>query len=63
MDVYAENPKDAAEQAWEAMRALNSTSNFFEVFDQDAVQTNVDLSGDLHAEDKHIMAMAERYGH
>jgi hypothetical protein len=63
IDVYAENTKDAAKQAWEAMRSLNSTANYFEVFDQDGVQTNVDLSEDFAEEDAYVLAMAERHGY
>jgi hypothetical protein len=45
------------------MRSLNSTANYFEVFDQDGVQTNVDLSEDFAEEDAHVLAMAERHGY
>lgn len=44
IDEYAETPRQAAEQAWARMRAAGSTANYFEVFDQDGVKTNVDLS-------------------
>lgn len=63
IDVYADQPIDAAKEAWESMRALNSTANCFEVINQDGVQTNVDLSEQLAQEDSHIMAMAERHGY
>ena len=46
IDTYAETPKEAAENAWKHMRAPDSTANYFEVFDQDGVKTNVDLSED-----------------
>jgi hypothetical protein len=63
IDVYADNPTDAAKQAWESMRSINSTANYFEVFDQDGVQTNVDLSEEFEQEDAYVMAMAERHGY
>lgn len=43
IDCYAETPREAAEQAWEMMRWADSNANYFEVFDQDGVKTNVDL--------------------
>ncbi len=44
MDVYAESTKDAAEQAWNSLRDAESTANYFEVFTEDGLQFNVDLS-------------------
>ena len=46
IDIYAETPHEAAEQAWEYMRNEDSTANYFEVFDQDGNKTNVDLEED-----------------
>lgn len=43
IDIYAETPKQAAEQAFAAMQRPNTSANYFEVFDQDGVQTNIDL--------------------
>ena len=43
IDEFAETPREAAEKAWEHMRNEDSTACYFEVFDQDGVQTNVDL--------------------
>ena len=43
IDLYAETPREAAEQAWGHMRREGSIACCFEVFDQDGVQTNVDL--------------------
>ncbi len=44
IDIDAETAKEAAEQAWACMQAPGSTANYFEVYDQDGVSTNVDLS-------------------
>lgn len=44
IDIYAETAREAAQQAWGHMRRPDSTANYFEVFDQDGEQTNVDLS-------------------
>lgn len=63
IDIYAENPIEAAQIAWEAMRAPDSTANYFEVRDQDDNQTNVDLAEEHAKEDEHICALAEFYGH
>lgn len=43
IDIYAETPKQAAEQAFTIMQRAGTTANYFEVFDQDGVQTNIDL--------------------
>ena len=43
IDLYAETPQEAAEQAWELMRALDSTACVFEVFDEGGCGTQVDL--------------------
>ena len=43
IDEFAETPREAAEKAWGHMRNEDSTACYFEVFDQDGVQTNVDL--------------------
>lgn len=44
IDCYAETPREAAEQAFAHMQRINTTANYFEVFDQDGNRTNVDLS-------------------
>ena len=43
-DFYAETHREAAEEAWEAMRREGSTANYFTVFDQDNDGRTVDLS-------------------
>ena len=43
IDVDAETPQDAARQAWELMRAEDSTANVFDVLDEDGECTRVDL--------------------
>ena len=43
MDVYAETAKDAAQTAWDLLGEPNSTANYFEVYDQDGIKTNIDL--------------------
>ena len=44
MDIYAETPREAAEKAWDHMRALDSSANVFEVIDANGVGTIIDLS-------------------
>ena len=44
IDIYAETPREAAQQAFACMQRVGSTSDYFEVFDQDGVKTDVDLS-------------------
>lgn len=43
IDIYADTAKEAAEEAWRTMQEPGSTSNYFEVFDQDGNQTSIDL--------------------
>ena len=43
MDIYADSPREAAENAWGHMRAPFSTTNVFNVIDKDGVGTIVDL--------------------
>ena len=43
MDIYAETPREAAEQAWGHMRAPDSTANVFTVIDKNGVETIIDL--------------------
>lgn len=43
MDLYAETPREAAMQAFAHMQRPGTTTNYFEVFDQDGNKTNVDL--------------------
>ena len=44
MDIYADSPWEAAEKAWDHMRALDSSANVFEVIDANGVGTIIDLS-------------------
>ena len=46
IDIYAETPREAAEQAFAHMQRVNSTANYFEVYDQDGVRSIVDLMED-----------------
>ena len=43
MDLYADSPREAAEQAWDHMRAPGSIANVFEVIDANGVGTIIDL--------------------
>ena len=43
MDIYADSPREAAEKAWDHMRAQGSTANVFTVFNKDGDKTIVDL--------------------
>ena len=43
MDIYADSPREAAEKAWDHMRAPDSIANVFEVIDANGVGTIVDL--------------------
>ena len=43
IDVHAETPREAAQQAFEHMQEPFTTANYFEVFDQDGNKTSVDL--------------------
>ena len=47
IDIDAESPREAAEEAWAIMRYQDSRANYFEVFDQDGDKTNVDLMEDV----------------
>lgn len=44
IDIYAETPREAAEQAFAHMQRLGTTANYFEVYDEDGNPTCVDLS-------------------
>ena len=44
MDIYADSPREAAEKAWDHMRAPDSSANVFEVIDANGVGTIIDLS-------------------
>ena len=44
MDIYADSPWEAAEKAWDHMRAPDSSANVFEVIDANGVGTIIDLS-------------------
>ena len=44
MDIHAETPREAAEKAWNHMRAPDSIANVFEVIDANGVGTIIDLS-------------------
>ena len=44
IDIYADSPWEAAEKAWDHMRALDSSANVFEVIDANGVGTIIDLS-------------------
>lgn len=46
IDVYAETPREAAQQAFDHMQRVNTTANYFEVYDQDGEKTIVDLEED-----------------
>ena len=46
IDVYAETPREAAEQAFDHMQRPNTLANYFKVCDQDGVPSIVDLSED-----------------
>ena len=43
MDIYADSPREAAEQAWDHMRAPFSTANVFLVLDKSGAETIIDL--------------------
>lgn len=43
IDIYANTPREAAKQAFAHMQRLNTTANYFEVYDQDGEKTIVDL--------------------
>jgi hypothetical protein len=43
IDVYAETPEEAAQAAWDVMGKPDSTTNYFEVYNQDGVKSIVDL--------------------
>ncbi len=43
MDIYADSPREAAEKAWDHMRAPDSTANVFKVIDTYGVGTIIDL--------------------
>lgn len=43
IDVYAETPREAAEQAFAHMQRVGTTANYFLVQDQDGFKTYVDL--------------------
>ncbi len=43
IDIYADSPREAAEKAWDHMRAPFSTANVFTVLDKSGVGTIVDL--------------------
>lgn len=43
IDIYADSPQEAAEKAWDHMRASDSTANVFNVIDKDGGKTTVDL--------------------
>lgn len=43
IDIEAESPREAAEEAWAIMCHPDSNANYFEVFDQNGDKTNVDL--------------------
>ena len=42
-DVYADSPREAAEKAWDHMRAPDSIANVFNVIDKNSAGTIVDL--------------------
>ena len=44
MDTYADSPREAAEKAWDHMRAPDSIANVFNVLDKNSAGTIVDLS-------------------
>ena len=46
MDIYADSPREAAEKAWDHMRASDSIANVFNVFDENGEKTLVDLEED-----------------
>lgn len=46
IDIYAETPREAAKQAFAHMQRLNTTANYFEVYDQDGEKNIVDLMED-----------------
>ena len=43
INVNADSPREAAEQAWAHMRRPDSTANVFTVTDEDGDDTEVDL--------------------
>ena len=43
MDIYADSPREAAEQAWGYMRAPDSIANVFLVLDKSGAETIIDL--------------------
>jgi len=43
MDIYADSPREAAEKAWDHMRAPFSTANVFTVINKDGDKIIVDL--------------------
>ena len=43
IDVWAEDPEDAARQAWAHMRRSDSIANVFNILDENGVDTQVDL--------------------
>lgn len=44
IDVYAETPREAAEQAFAHMQRVGTTANYFSVQDQDGYGSWIDLS-------------------
>ena len=44
IDIYADSPREAAEKAWDHMRAPDSIANVFNVLDKNGVGTIIDLS-------------------
>lgn len=46
IDIHADTPREAAEQAFAVMQRSGTLANYFEVFDQDGVQTDIDLDED-----------------
>ena len=43
IDIYADSPREAAEKAWDHMRAPLSTANVFTVINKDGDKIIVDL--------------------
>lgn len=46
IDIHAETPKEAAEQAFAIMQRAGTIANYFEVYDRDGVKADVDLLED-----------------
>jgi hypothetical protein len=44
IDLTADNPEDAAREAWRLMRIPDSTANVFHVFDETGQDTQIDLT-------------------